>query len=95
MSSSEYKFEEEWPLGTGIGWWDEGREKLNKVIRYYNRWQRKDFPMKEKRRVLATIEEGIQTFAQRDGGSGWLEVLERMKAFVEGKHKEKANETST
>lgn len=52
-----YKFEKYWPTDTGIGWWDESRTELNKIITAYNDWQiQDDFEEKASKKVLALIE---------------------------------------
>lgn len=77
-------FEAEWPEDTDIEWWNKGRRELNTAIRQYNNWLIEGQDPDERRKLLARIEYGRQTYGQRDGGSGWLEVLDRMKRFVEG-----------
>ena len=79
----EYQFEAEWDENTDIEWWNKGRRELNVAIRQYNEWQIEGKDEQEKKRLLARIEYGIQTYGQRDGGSTWLEVLQRMKKYVE------------
>ena len=44
MSNTTYKFEDKWDEDTGIGWWDECRKELNKIIDFYNQWQIEGFP---------------------------------------------------
>lgn len=78
-----YQFEDEMPEDTEVAWLNAGRSQLNQVIRSFNDWQVGGFNLKRAPRVLARIERGIQTFGQQDGGSFWLGVLKRMKAFVE------------
>lgn len=77
----------EWDENTDISWWNAGRKRLNKVIQAFNDWQRKaqiegSFDPRAARELLAFIEEGRQTWAAVDGGSGWLEVLEEMESVV-------------
>jgi hypothetical protein len=79
----ETLFLEEWSETTGINWWNEGRKKLNKIIRKFNKWQRvHDFDPEKSRKLLSRIEEGKQTIGAKDGGSGYLEELEKMESFV-------------
>lgn len=78
----EMQFEDEWPEYTSIEWWNEGRRKLNEIIRLYNQWQIDNQPAESRQRLANTIEMGIQTFASRAGGSGWRETLCRMRDFV-------------
>jgi len=80
---SEYKFIGEWPTDTAIDWWNEGRAKLNEIIKPYNQWQIDGFDAEDGIKLRARIIQGIQTFAQRDGGGGWEEELQGMLAFVE------------
>lgn len=83
FNEENYQFEDIWDVdGTDISWQKDGREKLNKVIEMYNAWQIDGFFNHGTPRLLATIEHGIQTFGARDGGSGYMEVLQRMKKFV-------------
>ena len=39
----ETNYIEEWDENTPIDWWNAGRKKLNKVIKKYNKWQRRGF----------------------------------------------------
>jgi len=79
----EYQFESEWDENSDIEWWNKGRKELNIAIRQYNEWQIEGKDERDKQKLLARIEYGIQTYGQKDGGGGWLEVLDRMKQFVE------------
>ena len=81
----EYQFEDLWSEDTNITWWKECRIELNKIIRIYNDWQLNGFSSDSTRKVLAHIELGKQTIGSRDGGSGYMEVLERMEQFVKSK----------
>jgi len=78
------KYEEEFDTNTGIDWWDDGRRKANKIIRRYNKWLRNGCPPEKKEKLLARIEQGLQTFAS-DGcdGPAWRESLLRLKSQVE------------
>lgn len=81
-------FIEEWDENVDISWWAEGRKHLNVVIRAYNAWQREAgvsgrYDPQEGRRLLVMIEEGRQTWANRDGGGGWRDELERIAKSVE------------
>ena len=82
--TSEFKFIKEWPADTAIGWWNEGRAKLNEIIKRYNQWQIDGFSVEETSKLRATIIQGLQTFAERsdDGGSGWATELRGMLKFV-------------
>lgn len=77
-----YQFEDEWHENTDIGWWNAGRKSLNVAIRAYNQWQLDGMPTSAKRLLLAIIEQKRQELVQVDGGSGWVEILDRMKLFV-------------
>ncbi len=79
----EYKFKDRWSENTGIGWWNECRRELNKIIDFYNTWQMEDNFSEEKAKlVLAKIEYGKQTIGSRDGGDYYLQELEDMEQFV-------------
>lgn len=41
-----------------------------------------DFDIEKSKLVLAKIEYGKQTIGSRDGGSGYMEELEKMEEFV-------------
>jgi len=59
------------------------RIELNKIIECYNTWQMEDdFDIEKSKLVLAKIEYGKQTIGSRDGGSGYMEELEKMEEFV-------------
>jgi hypothetical protein len=82
----EYKFKEKWDENTGIGWWDECRKEINKIIDCYNTWQMEgNFSREDARLVLAKIEYSKQTIGSRDGGSGYLVELIEMECFVKSK----------
>jgi len=83
MAETEYNFVEEWPTDTDIPWWNEGRAKLNEIIKPYNQWQIDGFDAEQGIRLRAQIICGMQTFATRDGGGGWLDELRGMLQFVE------------
>jgi len=77
------KFIDYWDENTEIGWWDDCRKRLNKVIRRFNKWQvEKGFDNQYGYKVLRHIEAEKQGIGARDGGSGYLEVLEEMEQFV-------------
>lgn len=82
MADPEYNFVEEWPTDSPIGWWNEGRAKLNKIISAYNQWQIDGFDKEEAVKLQAQIICGLQTFATRDGGGGWADELRKMQEFV-------------
>lgn len=81
-------FVNEWPVhGTSIAWQQEGRRRLNIVVRLYNRWQveagkRQFFDTSGALEVLALVEEGKQTWARQDGGESWLVELDRIESLV-------------
>lgn len=80
---TEYRFVEEWATNTPIDWWNAGRAKLNPIIQTYNKWQIDGFCPEAAVKLRAQIICGQQTFASRDGGSGWHDELSGMLAFVE------------
>lgn len=88
---SSLTFVEEWDEDEPIAWRAAGRKRLNVVIRAFNDWQRQlgmgDESTERPRMVRILIEEARQTWAQRDGGSAWLEELDKMdeiaKAFLD------------
>ena len=77
-----YQFEDEWCEKTDISWWNAGRAKLNIAIRAFNQWQIDGFPRSETKKLFAIIEQKRQELSKVDGGQGWVEVLERMQAFL-------------
>lgn len=77
-----YLFLEEWDENTEINWWNESRKKLNKIIRDFNQWQINGFDGGKMMKLLAKIEYGKQTIGSIDGGSGYMEELEKMETFV-------------
>jgi len=78
----EYRFVDEWDENTDIAWRARGRRRLNVAIRAYNAWQRDGFKPAERQRTLATIIEARQILDDVDGGSDWVEELDRMLEFV-------------
>lgn len=79
----QYQFEQEWVEGDSLpGWVLRGRKSLNIVIRDFNEWQIAGFPPERSRSVLARIEWG-KVQCDEDGGSEWINVLNRMKEFVD------------
>lgn len=83
MNSPDYNFVEEWDTNSPIDWWNEGRTKLNAIIKPYNQWQIDGFDIEQAKKLRAQIIYGIQTFATRDGGEAWLEELQKMLELVE------------
>jgi hypothetical protein len=83
VTDTEYRFVEEWDTNSPIGWWNEGRTKLNEIIKPYNQWQIDGFNKQEIPKLRAQIIYGLQTFATRDGGSEWARELQEMLEFVE------------
>lgn len=75
---------EEWCEHTGIDWWKEGRIKLNKVIRKYNRWIEKHQGNRIKTaKLLLKIERHLEMeYCNKSGGSGWKDELLDMKENV-------------
>jgi len=74
----------EWDENVGISWWKEGRTKLNKVIRKYNKWV--EFHSKNEiktAKLLTKINKHLKMdYCNQDGGSGYKEELETMKSNV-------------
>lgn len=81
----DIKYFTEWSECTEIEWWNEGRRKLNAIIRMVNKWSIDGCPAKRAERILRHIDMGEQTFAATDGGSGWLKELREMRAYVKSK----------
>lgn len=75
----------EWDENVGISWWKEGRTKLNKVIRKYNKWIDLHQENKDKTtKLLIKINEHLQMpYSNQDGDSGYKEELTKMKENVE------------
>lgn len=81
--NNKYRFVKKWDEDTDITWWKESRIELNKIIDAYNKWQiDDDFDVDKSKRVIALIEFGKQTIGSIDGGSGYLEELEKMEEFI-------------
>lgn len=78
----KFMFLEKWDENTEINWWNECRKKQNKIIDIFNEWQLNGFVEKDAMYVYASIEHGRQTHGSRDGGSGYLKELDKMKKFV-------------
>ncbi len=76
---------EEWDENIGITFWKEGRVKLNKVIRKYNKWVKNHTKDKVKAyKLLAKIEEHLSMdYCNQDGGSGYRFELIKMKINIE------------
>ncbi len=72
----------EWDENTDIGWWRDGRMKLNVIIRMVNEWTILGRPKEKKEKLLRYIDKGIQTFAAQDGGEEWRKTLLSMKEYV-------------
>jgi hypothetical protein len=81
MRSRDQYFNE-WSEKSSIAWWNEGRSKLNIVIRLVNDWTLDGCPRDGVSRLLCRIDMGLQTFGAEDGGSCWAECLEGMLAYV-------------
>ena len=77
------RYFDEWPEDSPISWWNEGRKKLNEIVRLVNRWTLNGQPRWRRDQVVRHIDMGLQTFAARDGGSGWAEALHEMKQYME------------
>jgi len=76
---------EEWNENTNISWWKEGRTKLNKVIRKYNKWIDKYLDNNLKTvKLFNKINKNLEMhYCNQDGGSGWKDELLKMKSVVE------------
>lgn len=80
---SRYRLFEEWDENTEITWWNEGRKRLNTVIKMVNTWQLEhDFDHAEGLKVQAFVDLGKRSWAAQDGGEVWLEVLTEIEQFV-------------
>lgn len=73
------KYFDEWPETTPIEWWNVGRKQLNVVIRIVNEWTLDGCDANCVPRILRHIDKDLQTFAAKDGGSGWQEELITMQ----------------
>jgi len=79
----EIQLVEEWATDTEIDWWNDCRKKMNKVIRKYNKWQmKKDFDAAYGTKLLVLVRHGKDTIGSRDGGSGYLEELDKMERHI-------------
>lgn len=78
---------QEWDENTNISWWNDGRTKLNKVIRKYNNWIDNHTENNVKTvRLLNKIDENLEMdYCNQDGGGGWKDELLKMKDVVETK----------
>lgn len=82
INPATYRFVPEW-RASDVAWQQAGRDKLNKIIRLYNAWQRdEDFDREVGKKVLVHILEAQQTWAKQDGGEEWLNELNRMEEFI-------------
>jgi hypothetical protein len=77
----------EWCENTGIGWWDQGRKQLNKVIRKFNKWILNDIDdLKKTNKLLKKINNHLnKEYCNQDGGQSWKEELLSMKQIVNSK----------
>ncbi len=71
-----------WDENTEIAWWNEGRKQLNVLIDRVNQWTLDGCPAAQKGRVQRELDMAVQTWAQQDGGSGWLDELKSMQDYV-------------
>ena len=73
-----------WPENTGIGWWNEARKELNKVIRLYNKWVDKGaYSATKAVKLIERINNHLKMdYCNQDGGSGYKEELELIKSLV-------------
>jgi hypothetical protein len=78
----EERYWDEWSERSPISWWNEGRAKLNVIIRLVNEWTLDGRPESESPRILRRIEMGLQTFAGPDCGASWGDVLVEMRDYV-------------
>lgn len=74
----------EWDEDVSINWWKDGRTKLNKVIRKYNKWVDRHTENKVKTvKLLNEINDNLDMYyCNRDGGSAWKYELIEMKNVV-------------
>lgn len=93
------RFLNEWPEDTAIAWWNEGRARLNTLIRAHNALQKEAALGADAagaaKRLLLDLEEARQTWAARDGGGGWRDELDGMTAAVEAVLGLQATQTQT
>lgn len=85
------KYFKNWAVeDTPIEWQKRGRRSLNLIIDRVNDWTLNGCligPTKSAH-LLRFIDQGLQTFADSDGGSGWADVLREMKEYIEEKVKD-------
>ena len=83
------RYWDEWSECSPIKWWNEGRAKLNVIIRSVNEWTVDERPESEAPRLLRRIEMGLQTFAGPECGASWGDVLVEMRDYVSASEKTK------
>lgn len=76
------RYWDEWSECSPIKWWNEGRAKLNIVIRLVNEWTIDGRPENEAPKLLRRIEMGLETFAGPECGASWDDVLVEMQDYV-------------
>ena len=82
MSRKIYLIEEV-EVNTNIDWWNVNREKLNNVIRKFNKWQTVDkFDEYEKDVVLAMIDSCRRIEGDRDFSDWQYDILNDMENFI-------------
>jgi hypothetical protein len=81
-TENEDTYFDEWSETSPIEWWNEGRKKLNVLIRMANDWTLNGKPEEEKTMMLRKIDMGKQTFAKQEENGGWWEELEKIEKYV-------------
>jgi hypothetical protein len=88
--SNRDRYFDEWNEDTSIDWWNEGRRKLNAVIRLVNKWTLGGCSSTPVEVIHRHIDMGLQTFAAQDGGSGWAEQLVKLRDYVDERSSKKS-----
>lgn len=83
--NGEDKYFDEWLTNTPIDWWNDGRNRLNIIIRVVNEWTINGADKDQAAKILRNVDMGLQTFAKRDGGSGWEEELKGMRSYIKNR----------
>lgn len=81
---NKYQKIKEWNENVSISWWRDGRIKLNKIIRKYNKWTEKHSDnIVKTAKLLARINKNLEMdYCNQSGGSGWKEELLNMRNII-------------
>ena len=75
------KYFDEWSESSPVGWWNEGRKKLNVIVRKVNERTLDGCSLLDAPCLLRVIDMGMQT--DEFGKNGWGVNLEMMYEYVE------------